>query len=257
MNSKSPASEDLAPRVYGPGKPREVKVEHKLFHNFIRVEIIVGGGLIAAGGFALRATGTYEVLVIGGCLLAVGFFHLSRLDLESDLDQSAFPDDRLLFRVRTALSPDYFIALDYPLPDGGKIDTLVVGPQGAFVLKKLTLRGRLEPGADEQSWRHKPPSEEDFREIDNPFRENQKLCSELRSFLSSSGIAPEEFTMHNCLVLMYHRVEGPLLEEDFLFRLGEVPGFIRDYQPSESERLNWEKVNELEAALKENMHRLN
>lgn len=249
------SSEDISPRVYGPGHKKEKsKVDRNLLGDFLRAEIILGGATMGVGGFYLRATDSYNIVVLGALLVTAGIVRLALTDFPTEEEKSAYPEDRLVFRLATGLSADYFLIKNFNLPGGETIDLLACGPGGIFVFGKLNLRGRLEGQADDEKWTHKPVEEQSAVAISNPFREINRLRSNLRKLLEENDIQTGELNFHSCVVLMKHQVEGPALDHPRLLRLGEAIDYV--HEAADRVSLYWETVNEIEDALKSRSHRI-
>lgn len=209
------------------------------------------------GGFVLRFTGSYSFIVLGFILLAAGLYRLNRAGLkDSDEEKTAYPEDRLLFRLKAELAPDQFIAVDYPLPSGEKIDLLVGTATGLFGIKKLNLAGTLNGRAEATQWDHIPRGEKTAGKIANPLVNNRQRLNELKQLLKSRDFAIEKIDVSNCLVLMKHNVQGTALELKNLFRLGEIAQDIRRLAAERDTADSWELLNSLEAALCCSMHRI-
>ncbi len=240
---------ELSPRILRAGEKHKKTKNSPFLTTFIRLEIILGAIIVFTGGFSLRVQKTYDIIVIGSCLLVLGLFRMI-YTIPPSSKKSSLPEDRLLFRLRTSLSPEYFIGVNYPLPGDNTIDELVVGPNGIFVINKLWLRGEVEGEREAQTWQHQPSEAEHAHSIDNPFFRGQKKCQELKELLSTVNFSIDSRPVENCLVLMYHNIDGSALDHDRIFRLGEMVDFLDNYSPPDDLGLNWEQVNEIETALK-------
>ncbi len=248
------APAELSPKVYGPGKPELPPFDVELLSTFIRLEIIVGGGLLAAGGFALRATGSYNLAVFGSLLIAAGILRLWISDFPQEEKQSAYPKDRLIFRLRSELDADHFIATEYPLVSGDSIDLLVVGYGGVFSIGKLTESGRYTGEEADEKWEHIPRNSDKIETIPNPLKKQREKTKRLKEFLGERGITVGKIEFQNLIVTMKHQVEGNVFDLDEVFALGEVAHYIKEHKSRKS--LDWEQINQLEKTMKERMHRV-
>ncbi|GEM_PF-4778239 len=245
---------ELNPKVYGPGKPERPSFDVELLANFIRFEVIAGGGVLAVGGFALRATGSYNLPVLGMLLIAAGLLRLWISDFPQEEKRSAYPKDRLLFRLKRELDADHFIAADYPLPPGESIDLIVVGYGGIFSIGKLREASRYTGDASSEKWEYIPRGTDAITEMSNPLKKQKEKTKKLRDFLAQRGVEVGRIEFHSLLVSMKHQVEGSVFDLEEVFALGEVAHYIKELRPQKS--LDWELINELEKTMKERMHRV-
>ncbi len=250
---KSSGTASLSPKVYAPGAPVKPVYDEELLQKFIRGEIIFGSILMAIGGFVLRYIESASFIIAGLLFVGMGIFRLTQTKFSGEnKKKSAYPEDRLLFRLKTQLNPDWFVALNYELPDDGKIATFVAGPGGLFVIDKVDLSGEINVTDKKSSWKHTAPDGE-VNKIPNPLELNRKKIDQLQKRFSRQGLQID-IPPENCVVLMKHNLSGSATELEQVFRLGEITDYIVEQNPQVN--FTWEKVDKIEQAMTESMHRI-
>ncbi len=236
----------LPPRIFKPGKKISPDVDTKFINKWIRFEFIIGGSMLALGGFVLRTTGSDDLLVLGGGFLVIAAIRLfSRFQQEEKKKKKNRGMDRILFRLKERLTPEYSISLSYPVGENMRIDYLIVGPGGIFVVQRFEKKGYISGGAGEELWLQKS-SEDDSQEtkIENPVILNKKKINLLRKKLEDLPPPLPSIKPYNCITFTYHKVDGPVLEYPEIFKMDELCSYIRDCE--KTARLDWETVKDLE-----------
>ncbi|MGM0381123.1 MAG: nuclease-related domain-containing protein [bacterium] len=238
--------ENLPPRVFKPKKNTKEKKDSEFLDGWIRAEFIVGGALLAMGGFVLRSTNRYDLLILGGGLLIIAFIRLYfRFRAEEKVKQRNRDMDRILFRLREQLTPEYSIACSYPVKDNLRIDYLVVGPGGLFVVQRLEQRGYIEGKPEDEVWIQKSEKNSDSKnKMDNPIILNKEKIIHLKNILKELPPPYPSIKPENCVTFTYHQVEGPVLDYPEIQLMNTLGRHIRNCeQPAP---LNWEEIKDLE-----------
>lgn len=246
----SKSEQHLPPRIFKPEGDKSADVNKKFINKWIRFEFILGGALLALGGFVLRTTGGEGLLILGSGFLVIAAVRLFyRFQQEEKKKKQARGMDRILFRLKERLNPEYSIALSYPLGDNQKIDYLIAGPGGVFVVQRLEERGYFSGGKEEEYWLQKPAEEaKDKSKLANPILANRQKTNLLKQKLENCPPPLPTVKPENCVTFTYHGVEGPVLEFPEIFKMDELCTHIRSSE--ETGRLDWETVKDIENYLK-------
>ena len=241
------SSDSYGPRIFTPGIPVSEKKNIKIQEGLSRIEFVIGGAMLAMGGFALRSTGGYDLIVIGCSLIALAAVHLYLVSKKKLIkSRKSYSDDRILVRFRRELNADYSIAVDYPLDGDGRIDYLVVGPTGIFVIKKIQERGYVSGKSDSKHWEVESDKESSSsRRIENPLFKVDKHVKKIKSRLKAGSETLEKIQCRSAVVFTYHAVQGPVLSLQPVFSMESLVPFILNSEKN----VDWEAINEAEKYL--------
>lgn len=235
-------------RVYRPSVSEKGPFQTELISRFIQIEIVVGGMLSLVGGFYLRATDDYRLVIVGFSFLLLGLFRLSQRYNRLRESPGGNDGDRVLRRLKNGLSAEYTIAVDYPVQSDTRIDYLLLGPPGIMVLSAFTESGYIVGDRTTAEWTVKEEADtDDGRTVPNPIKSNQLTIRALEERLRNSDHILQD-DPKNIIILMYNGSEGPVTEYDEVRRLGEAVRFIKSMEDNHSQ-YNWESIDELEDVL--------
>lgn len=232
-------------KVYKPA--RAINSRDQLVLWVCRGELLLGSIVLFVGGFYVRTTGDYTWVLIGSTLLLLSLWHFLR-DVDPPTYDRPYETDRLVVRLQRHLSDAYTLALDVPVGET-KVDDLVIGSPGVFVIRRCDYRGEINGAKEDEFWTVRSPDGNESEQLPNPFRQNESACDVVRSTIK------EEFRrdvpVYNLVVLMYQNVEGSVLDIPELCRLGKVAAFIEEKETPTSgdATLSMDEEEDLEQAL--------
>jgi hypothetical protein len=206
--------------------PRKTRTRpEKFLIWYSRTEILLGCASLVVGGFYTRFTGNAVALYIGAALVGLGCWHLMR-HVNPTRSVPDYRTDRLYVRLKERLSDGYSMAFDVPV-DGERIDYLIIGSPGVFVIRGFEQRGEIEGTRTDETWRVTPPGgEEETMTVENPFVANDRAIETVRERLSDR--LEVEPAIYNLVVALTQRLEGAVLDEPECLELGEVAGYIEE-----------------------------
>jgi hypothetical protein len=240
---KNKRNSEFGPRIFWPRRKKENQKELNLQKTWIRLEFIIGGGMLAVGGFIMRERNSYDLIVLGFVLISLATSHFYRIYNRSSTGPRISENDRILTHMRRQLNTDYSIAVDYPLNESNRIDYLLVGPPGLYVVKRMKIKGRLEGDVDSEKWLVEDGGKK--REISNPLLKTGQTAEILEKKLQKNETELSSVVVRDAVVFAFHAVEGNPLRSDRVFALdGIVP-----YLLGQEKRFDWEVINEIEKAL--------
>ncbi|MFP4686715.1 MAG: NERD domain-containing protein [bacterium] len=242
------ASSGYGPRIFWPRLPAGRKKNIKIQESLSRVEFIIGGVMLAIGGFVLRQKNSYDLIVIGSVLLVLASIHFYFLYKQRESSRCSISrDDRLLNRLRRQLNSDYSVALDYPLSKEKRIDYLIMGPMGLYLVRRVNGRGQIKGGLADKKWQIQSSSGQQ-RELKNPLPELENLVHLCKKHLQKNKEKPGRVDVRAAVVFPFHNVEGALLDSKKVFSLESFVPFLLGLE----KKHDWETINELEDYLNVN-----
>ncbi len=241
---KNKQNPEFGPRIFWPQRKKENQKKLGLQKTWTRLEFIIGGGMLAVGGFIMRERNSYDLIVLGFLFISLAIIHFYRIYNRSSGGPRISENDRILTHMRRELNTDYSIAVDYPLADSERIDYLLVGPPGLYILKKINVKGRLKGAVDSEKWLVETDGGEK-REIRNPLLQTGQSAEILERKLQKSERELSSVVVRDAVVFAFHAVEGELLNSERVFALdGIVPYLLR-----QEKRFDWEVINKIEKVL--------
>jgi hypothetical protein len=235
------------PRVYR-NQSTESSDESEFILTILRFEIITGAFLLMVGGFVLRVRADYSLIVMGGTLLGLGIFRLSRHQGYWKRD-SAMEDDRILRALNLQLDSNYTVAVNYSISEDYSVPYLVLGPTGMFILDSWSEKGTVREGEEDHTWDILEQENDDqdptiTKTVDNPLRRQNQRRRALNQKLAENGLGG--IPLYDKLVLLTHKADGEPLETDRVVLLRDLTETI-----SEKKKLvlDWETMDDIERTL--------
>jgi hypothetical protein len=243
-------------RIYD-GPPSQSDEDQTSFAlRIIRLEILSGAVFTVLGGFLLRASDNYSLIVIGTTLICLGLVRLwRRHETKSDTETGLNQSDRLLGKLGRELDANYTVVTNFEVDDEFTIPYLVLGPHGITILDTLDFRGTVEADSYQDRWKLVPESEsqdevpdddpEEAEEtVRNPISLNENRSMALKQQLRDDGF--EAVPVTHRLVLLNYRIEGEPLNADSVVLLRDLDDEITQFDQSP---LSWEEIDDIERAL--------
>jgi hypothetical protein len=237
-------------RIYDAPQSESDENDSSFTLKIIRFEILSGAAFTMLGGFTLRASDNYSLIVIGTTLVCLGLVRLwRRYESGSDTETGLNQEDRLLGKLGRELDANYTVVVNFEIDDEQTIPYLVLGPHGVMILDTLNFNGTVEPDQFQERWKLKSDSDtEDDSEaeqmIPNPISLNETRTMALKQQLRDTGF--EAVPVTHRLVLLNYSLEGEPLNTDTVVLLRELDEEITrfDHTP-----LSWEEIDDIESAL--------
>jgi len=245
---------NLAPKIFKPAKSSPEIKDTSFVDNWIRIEFIFSGLMLFWGGFVLRTSGQYDLIIIGSVFLAIATIRLLyRFIQEEEQKKRTRQMDRILFRLREKLNPNYSIALSYPLNDKKRIDYLVIGPGGIFAISRFEAQGYIEGEPGDEYWlQSSDENSEKKNELNNPLISGREKINLLKKKLRDLPPSLASIKPKNRVACTYHRVKGPPLKLPEIQPMDELCDHITSYEQTRS--LDWDTVKDLEKNLNFNSY---